>query len=233
VPHPGSGTDSVGDRWAAVRHRGVFDLVVTTFCAMLLISNVGATKLIDFGPFLTDGGAFLFPLTYVLGDVLGEVYGLRAAKRAILAGFTLQIVASMSFWAIQASPPAGEWVDASGASLQPAFESVLGFVPRIVLASLLGYLVGQLLNAWVLVRLKRLMAGRRLWARLLGSTVVGEFADTLVFCLVARLGDLSFGGMVNYILVGFLWKTGVEVVMLPVTYRVIGFVKRREGLVDR
>jgi queuosine precursor transporter len=215
---------------AALRHRSLFDIVVATFCAMLLISNVGATKLIEFGPFLTDGGAFLFPLTYVLGDVLSEVYGLRAAKRAILTGFVLQMIASLSFWAVQSSPPAAEWVDATGASLQPAFENVLGFVPRIVLASLAGYLAGQFLNAWVLVRMKQWTGGRRLWARLLGSTVVGEFADTLVFCLVARLGGLDFGGMVNYILVGFLWKTGVEAVMLPVTYRVITLVKRREEL---
>ena len=206
------------------RHRGVFDIVAATFCALLLISNVGATKLIAIGPFITDGGAFLFPLTYVLGDVLSEVYGLRLAKRVILTGFVLQVVASLSLWAVQLAPPAADW------GFQEAYESVLGFIPRIVLASMAGYLAGQLLNAWVLVRMKEWTQGRHLWSRLIGSTVVGEFADTLVFCLVARWGDLDVAGMVNYVLVGIAWKIGVETVMLPVTYRVIAFVRRREGL---
>lgn len=204
------------------RRRGVFDIVAATFCAMLLISNVGATKLIEFGPLLTDGGAFLFPLTYVLGDVLGEVYGLKSARRVILTGFVLQVVASLSFWAVQVSPPAAVWGN------QAAFEAVLGFVPRIVLASICGYLVGQFLNVWVLVRIKRRMQGRRLWVRLIGSTVVGEFADTLVFALVAWWGTMGAGDFANYVLVGFIYKCAVEVVMLPVTYRVIGFVRSRE-----
>lgn len=204
------------------RHRGVYDIVVAVFCAMLLVSNVGATKLIGFGPIITDGGAFLFPLTYILGDVLSEVYGLRAARRAILLGFVLSVVASLSFWLVQISPPAAGW------DYQEAFESILGFVPRIVVASMAGYLCGQLLNAYVLVKIKERTKEKKLWLRLIGSTIVGEFADTLVFCLVARLGDISAADMVNYIIVGFVYKCTVEIVMLPVSYRVIAFIKRKE-----
>ncbi len=204
--------------------RGVYDIVVATFCAMLLVSNVGATKLIGFGPIITDGGAFLFPLTYIMGDVLSEVYGLRAAKRAIFLGFVLSVIASLSFWAVQISPPGAGW------DYQEAFESILGFVPRIVLASMCGYLVGQLLNAFVLVRIKQRTGDRRLWVRLLGSTVVGELADTLVFCTVARIGDISGADFVNYVLVGFAYKCAVEALFLPVTYRVIAVIKRREGI---
>lgn len=206
------------------RHRGVYDLVVVGFCAFLLISNIGATKLIEFGPFLTDGGAFLFPLTYILGDVLSEVYGLKAARRAIFTGFAVSILASLSFWLVQISPPAADYTN------QAAFEAVLGVVPRFVLASMAGYLVGQLLNAWILVRIKQRTGEKNLWARLLGSTVVGEFADTLAFCLVAWVGVLAFPEMAKLIILGFLYKCAVEVIMLPVTYRVIAAIKRREGI---
>lgn len=221
--------------------RGPYDLVVAGFVGMLLISNVGATKLIEFGPsvtvggypilpIITDGGAFLFPLTYVLGDVLAEVYGWRRARRAIWAGFVLSAVMAATFLVVNAAPPASDWPN------QEAWSAVLGFVPRIVVASLLGYLAGQFLNAVVLVRLKQRTGEGHLWARLLGSTVVGELADTVVFCTIA-FGPLgvAFGGgsipapqLLNYIVVGWVYKVTVEVLLLPVTYRVIAAVKRRE-----
>ena len=197
-------------------------MIVGVFVALLLISNVGATKLIAFGPLITDGGAFLFPLTYIIGDVLSEVYGLRAARRAILLGFTMSILAALTFFFVQISPPA------DGYENQEAFEAVLGFVPRIVLASICGYLVGQLLNAYVLVKIKERTKERKLWLRLIGSTVVGEFADTLVFCTIAFYGVITGAEFWNYVLVGYLYKTLLEVVLLPITYPTIRWVKRRE-----
>jgi len=196
--------------------------IVAVFVALLLISNIGAVKLIEFGPFITDGGAFLFPLVYIVGDVLAEVYGWKAARRAIILAFAMSALAALTFWLVQISPPAEAWEN------QAAFESVLGFVPRIVLASILGFLVGQLLNAYVLVWIKRRTQEKRLWARLLGSTVVGEFADTVVFCTIAFYGVITGGDFLTYVLVGFTYKTAVEVILLPVTYRVIAFVKKRE-----
>lgn len=212
---------------------GNFDLIVALFCSFLLISNVSAVKLIQFGPhvevagfpilpIITDGGAFLFPLTYILGDVLAEVYGMRGAARAILIGFGVSILASGAFLLVGIAPPADDWAN------QDAFTAVLGFVPRIVLASLLGYLVGQFLNAWALVRIKRWTKEGSLWARLLGSSVLGEAADTVIFCVVAFGGIVTGGTLLNYILVGYVYKLLVEVVMLPVTYRVIRLVKRHE-----
>lgn len=217
----------------ASRPRGVYDVVVALFCALLLISNVSAVKLIQFGPdvelfgfpvlpIITDGGAFLFPLTYILGDVLAEVYGMRGARRAIFIGFAVSILASITFLIVGAAPPADDWGN------QEAFTAVLGFVPRIVLASLLGYLAGQLLNAWVLVKLKERTKGEGLWARLLGSTVVGEAADTVIFCVVAFAGIITGGTLLNYILVGYFYKVLVEALFLPVTYQVIKLVKRHE-----
>lgn len=216
------------------RH-GNFDLILALFCAFLLISNIAATKLIQFGPdwkpggfpvlpIITDGGAFLFPLTYILGDVLAEVYGFRPTRRAIWIGFTCSIVASLTFLAVTHAPPAADWQN------QAAFEAVLGFVPRIVVASLLGYLAGQLLNAWVLVKIKARTGEHRLWARLVGSTVIGEFADTAIFCIVAFAGVIGGGTLVNYILVGYLYKTLIEIVLLPLTYRVIALVRRHEPI---
>lgn len=217
----------------ASRPRGVFDIVVALFCALLLISNVAAVKLIQFGPdvevlgfpvlpIITDGGAFLFPLTYILGDVLAEVYGLTGARRAILLGFTVSILASVTFLLVGAAPPAADWPN------QDAFDAVLGFVPRIVVASLAGYLAGQFLNAWVLVKLKQRSSEGSLWARLMGSTLVGEAADTILFCIIAFAGIITGGTLVNYIIVGYVYKVLVEAAFLPVTYRVIAAVKRRE-----
>ena len=223
------------------QRRGNYDLVLAVFVGMLLISNIGATKLIAFGPhvdvagiqllpIITDGGAILFPLTYILGDVLAEVYGWRRANRAIITGFVLAAVMSLTFLVVDAAPAASDWPN------QDAWHAVLGFVHRIVVASLLGYLAGQLLNALVLVRIKQRWGTGRLWVRLITSTLVGEFADTLVFCMIA-FGPLGnpLGGesipwptLINYTAVGWLYKVGVEILFLPVTYRVIAWVRRHE-----
>jgi uncharacterized integral membrane protein (TIGR00697 family) len=213
--------DSPQPRFAQVP-RSFYPGIVAVFVALLLISNIGAVKLIEFGPFITDGGAFLFPLVYIVGDVLAEVYGWKAARRAIVLAFAMSALAALTFFLVQISPPAEAWEN------QAAFEAVLGFVPRIVLASILGFLVGQLLNAYVLVWIKRRTKERKLWARLLGSTVVGELADTVVFCTIAFYGVITGGDFITYVVVGFAYKTAVEVILLPVTYRVIAFVKRRE-----
>jgi uncharacterized integral membrane protein (TIGR00697 family) len=206
----------------AMTGSGLYPVIVGVFVGVLLISNIGATKLIAFGPLITDGGAFLFPLAYIIGDVLSEVYGFKAARRAILVGFAMSVVAALTFWLVQISPPA------DGYENQEAFEAVLGFVPRIVLASIAGYLVGQLLNAYVLVRIKERTKERALWLRLIGSTAVGELADTVVFCTIAFYGVITGAEFVTYVVVGYLYKTLLEVVLLPVTYPVIGWVKRRE-----
>ncbi len=202
--------------------RSLYPAIVAVFCCVLLISNIAATKLIAVGPLILDGGAFLFPLAYVLGDILSEVYGFRAARRAIVLGFAMSILAAVTFTLVQFAPPA------DGYANQAAYEAVLGFVPRIVLASVLGYLVGQLLNAYVLVRIKAATRERYLWARLIGSTAVGELADTLIFCTVAFYGVITGAEFLNYVIVGYLYKTALEVVLLPITYPAIRAIKKRE-----
>lgn len=202
--------------------RSWYPVIAALFCSMLLISNIGATKFIDFGPIKTDGGAFLFPLTYILGDLITEVYGFKAARRIIYTGFGIGILAGFTFWLVQISPAAEGWEN------QVAFESILGFVPQIVAASVIAFLLGQLSNSWTLVWIKKQTHGKQLWARLIGSTVVGEFVDTFVFTLIASLGRLNFEEFLNYLATGYLYKTLFEVILLPITYRVIRTVKRHE-----
>lgn len=208
-------------RFAAEVH-SLYPFVVAMFVGILLISNVGATKLIQFGPIITDGGAFLFPLVYVIGDVMSEVYGWKATRRAIILGFAVAALASLTFYLVQLSPPAPGWEH------QAAFEAILGFVPRIVLASICGFLVGQLLNSYVLVKIKQRTSEEHLWVRLIGSTVVGELADTVVFCTIAFYGVITGADFLNYVVTGYVYKTLLEVVLLPITYPTIAWVKKNE-----
>lgn len=202
-----------------------------------MISNITATKGVAFFgdaeftlgplqilPIITDGGFFLFPLAYILGDVLSEVYGFAATRRAVFYGFGAVALSALCFWIAQQLPPADFYAG------QESFENVLGVVPRMLLAGLAGYAVGQLLNSYVLVWIKERTQEKYLWARLIGSTVVGEFADTLIFCSIAAgvIGISTWGEFVNFVIVGFLWKTLVEILVLPLTYRAIAYVKKRE-----
>lgn len=219
---PGARSAQRGARYATIS---------AVFVGILLISNVVAVKPIAFGeltlgsvslPLVFDGGVFLFPLAYVLGDVLAEVYGLKASRRAIFMAFGLALIASLTILLVQVSPPAAGWEN------QEAFAAVLGFVPRIVAASLAAFLAGQLVNAWVLDRLRRRTSGRFLRTRLIGSTVAGQLIDTLLFCTIAFAGIITGIDFVMYVVLGYVVKVLAEVVLLPVTTRVIKFVRSAE-----
>lgn len=221
----------------ASRGSSRFDVLLAAFCVVIVVSNVAATKGIELGswdaslgsvqisPIVTDGGAFLFPLAYVLGDVISEVYGFRAARRAIVTGFAMALLAAGTFWLVEQAPAASFYEN------QAAFESVAGPVAQIVLASVVGYVVGQLLNSWVLVRMKRVTAERGLFARLATSTGAGELADTFLFCAIAAsaIGITSMGVFWNYFVVGVIYKVAVELLVMPVTMAVIAWLKRRES----
>ncbi|MHA7158515.1 queuosine precursor transporter [Glutamicibacter endophyticus] len=201
-----------------------FSTLLTLMGAVVILSNIGASKGVIIGPLVTDGGFFLFPLAYILGDVISEVYGLKAARRSIITTFALAIFAVVCFW-IMIQLPAAEFYDG-----QEALERTLGPVWQIVLASGLGFLVGQLTNSWVLVRLKERFGERGLIGRLVGSSGVGELLDTVIFCSVAApvLGIADAGTFLNYVVVGFVYKTAVEVLFVPVTALVIRWFKKVE-----
>jgi queuosine precursor transporter len=212
---------------------GLYAIFTAVMAVVLILSNLGASKGVVIGPadggllfwpLVTDGGFFLFPLAYIVGDVVSEVYGFKASRRAIVTTFALSAFAAVCYWVIIALPGA-EWYDG-----QDALVRTLAPVPLIVLASLLGFLVGQLANSWLMVRLKRRSGERLLFGRIAASTLVGEFLDTLVFCSIAAgvIGISDVPTFVNYVVVGFVFKSVVEIALSPATMWVIGRVKKAE-----
>lgn len=211
-------------RGTAIVGSAYYPVLVAVFTALVIISNVTATKGVAFGPIITDGGFIVFPLTYVIGDVLSEVYGFKAARRAIFLGFSMNALAALAFWVTIYLPAADFYTN------QEHFENVVGAYTQLIVAGLAGFIVGQTINAWVVVAIKERTKEKHLWARLIGSTFAGQFGDTLVFCAIAAgaIGISTFGDFVTYTALGWVYKTAVEVIMLPITYRVIGAIKRRE-----
>ena len=201
-----------------------YPVLVAVFTALVIISNVTATKGVAFGPILTDGGFIVFPLTYVIGDVLSEVYGFKAARKAIILGFSMNVLAALAFWVTVYLPAADFYEN------QAALENIVGAYTQLIVAGLAGFAVGQTINAWVVVAIKERTKEKHLWARLVGSTFAGQLGDTLVFCAIAAsaIGITTFRDFAVYTALGWLYKTAIEVVMLPITYRVIGHIKRRE-----
>ena len=204
--------------------KSAYPVLLALFTTIFILSNIVSTKGVQVGPLVTDGAFFLFPAAYVIGDVISECYGFRAARRAVWTGFLAMIIAVSTFYVAILLPAASFYEE------QAAFAATLGLVPRIVVASLSGYAAGQLLNAWLLTLMKDRLGERGLWKRLLGSTVVGEFGDTLIFCLIAApvIGISTVGDTANYVVVGFVWKTLVEVAVMPITYLVIRRIKAHE-----
>lgn len=204
--------------------KSAYPVLLALFTTIFVLSNIVSTKGVQVGPLVTDGAFFLFPAAYVIGDVISECYGFRAARRAVWTGFLAMIIAVSTFYVAILLPAASFYEE------QAAFAATLGLAPRIVVASLSGYAAGQLLNAWLLTLMKDRLGERGLWKRLLGSTVVGEFGDTLIFCLIAApvIGISTVGDTANYVVVGFVWKTLVEVVVMPITYLVIRRIKAHE-----
>jgi uncharacterized integral membrane protein (TIGR00697 family) len=201
-----------------------YDLVMAAFVTVLLCANViGAAKVAEIGGFVFGAGVLFFPISYVFGDILTEVYGYARARKVVWAGFGALAFASFMSWAILAFPPAPGWPH------QAAYETVFGSTPRIVLASLLAYFSGEFCNSYVLAKMKLVTKGRRLWTRTIGSTIVGEAVDSVVFYPVAFLWvwetSLVWKVMVSNYLLKVLWET----VMTPFTYRIVNFLKSAES----
>jgi uncharacterized integral membrane protein (TIGR00697 family) len=201
-----------------------FDILVSAFVAVLLISNIVAPKFIAFGPIRLSGAQLLFPLTYIFGDIFTEVYGYAGSRRAIWNGFFasgLMMVISMIIVALPASP---DW------PYQQAYATVLGFMPRLVIASLIAYWAGEFANSFVMARMKVITEGRYLWMRTIGSTAVGQAVDTVLVMIIAFAGVMSNRDIISVIVWGYLAKVAYEAAMTPVTYGVVNWLKRVEGV---
>jgi uncharacterized integral membrane protein (TIGR00697 family) len=213
------------------------DIVMAFFVAVLIVSNIASSaKIVDLGfslftvPMAFDGGTLLFPLSYVFGDILTEVYGFRASRRVIWTGFTALALSSLVFFALRALPPEASWEGYAGSA---AYDAILGGMSSggITLASLAGYWVGEFSNSVVLSKVKVLMKGRLLWVRTIGSTLVGELLDSLIFVLVASLAGV-FGWELfwSLVLTNYLLKCCIEALMTPVTYGAVHLLKKGEGI---
>jgi uncharacterized integral membrane protein (TIGR00697 family) len=200
------------------------DVVTALFVAVLLISNVASTKILDLSPFTFDGGTILFPLSYIFGDILTEVYGYARARRVIWLGFLSAAVMAATLWVVAVLPPAAGWAH------QEAFEVILGQTPRIVLGSLLGYWAGEFSNSLVLAKMKIATRGRWLWTRTIGSTLVGQALDSGVFLLVAFGGTLAAPVFWTVFFSNYVFKCGVEILFTPATYAAVRFLKRTESV---
>ncbi len=205
-----------------------FQLVAlaAVYSVALVVSNLIAGKLYQ-GPggVILPAAVWLFPIVYIIGDVIPEVYGLATARRIILLGFAVNLAAVGFFWLTLALPAPVFWQN------QGAFVTVLGFTPRLLLASFVGYLVGTNANAWVLVAIKRLTGGRWLWMRTIGSTIVGETLDSTCFITIAFLGAVPPAVIPGMVLAQSAFKTIYEVLATPLTYAVVGWAKRAEAAI--
>lgn len=201
-----------------------FIYVAIAFVALLMISNTVAVKLIAIGPFIFAGAIFIFPFTYIFGDILTEVYGYRATRRIIWCGFIALAVMSLLYLFVQWLPAASFW------SGQQAYDAILGFVPRIVLASIVAFFIGEFCNSFILSRMKVWTNGRHLWARTIGSTIVGQGVDTAVFVVIAFYGTMPLDILLTTIWSGYLFKVGYEILATPITYSIVGWLKKTEGI---
>lgn len=204
----------------AYRH---LDMITGLFVALLLISNVASTKIVELGPFTFDGGTLLFPLTYIFGDILTEVYGYGRNRRVVWTGFLAIFLMAVLFSVVAILPYPADWTN------QAAYDSILGQTPRIVLASCLAFLAGSFLNSYILAKMKIWSTGKRLWMRTIGSTLAGEGADTAIFCLVAFHGAMPNDLLFSIIVSNYVFKVLVEVGCTPLTYAVVGWLKRAEN----
>ena len=201
-----------------------YDLVMAAFVTVLLCANViGASKLASVFGYTFGAGVLFFPISYVFGDVLTEVYGYARARKVVWAGFGALLFASAMSAIVLAFPPAPGWPH------QAAFETVFGGTPRIALASLVAYFAGELTNSFVLAKMKVWTEGRFLFARTIGSTIAGEAVDSLIFYPLAFLGVWTTQQVLAVLLSNYLIKVGWEAVMTPFTYRIVAFLKRAEG----
>lgn len=219
-----------------MKHYRYFDLIMAVFVTVLVVSNIASSaKIVDWGvnllglPLAFDAGTILFPISYVFGDILTEVYGYRRSRRVIWVGFACLALSAVIFWIVSAMPGEATWQGYAG---DAAYSAILGGMSTggIVLGSLTGYLTGEFTNSFILAKLKVITEGRWLWLRTISSTLFGQFVDTVMFVVVASaLGVFPWSLFLTLTVSNYLFKCGVEALMTPVTYLVVGTLKQVEN----
>ncbi len=201
------------------------DVITVSFVVVLLLSNIVAVKpvrILDFLRLDLDSGTLLFPISYIFGDVLVEVYGYARSRRVIWMGFGFNLLAALLFWVIVMLPPSPEW------QMQEAFAMILGQTPRIVVGSLIAFWCGEFVNSYVMAKMKIWTGGRYLWTRTIGSTMVGQAVDTVLFQTIAFAGVWDTGLLLRVIVWNYTAKVLYEALATPLTYAVVGFLKKAE-----
>ena len=210
--------------------KSLYTIVVALSVTILIVSNIASTKLFNFplnGLFGTDlvwdGGVVLFPLAYILDDIVTEIYGFRTARKITWTAFAMNLIAVLALWVVQILPPGPGWHN------QAAYEAIIGFMPRVVAGSLMAYVVGQILNSFVFAKIKVATNGRFLWLRAFGSDLVGNLFDSVIFTTVAFYGVISFNQYIGLILIAYISKTIFGIIFMPLTYLAVKFMKKIAG----
>lgn len=202
----------------------IYEMLAGLFVMTLIVSNIASTKVVAVGPLVFDAGTILFPLAYIVGDIVTEVYGYRKMRSLLYVGVVSLLLTMTTFWIVQLLPASPDWHN------QAAYDSVLGVVWRVVLASIAALFLGEIMNAYVMARMKVSSKGRNLWGRMISSSAVGSAIDTVVFAVIAFLGTMPFDVLIQLIVTVFLIKIATEIVISPLTMKIIANVKRREKI---
>ncbi|MDD4333508.1 MAG: queuosine precursor transporter [Patescibacteria group bacterium] len=200
-----------------------FDIIMALFVAVLLISNIASTKIVELWKFTFDGGTLLFPLSYIFGDILTEVYGYKKSRKVIWTGFFCAFLMSATLMVVTALPAPSDWPYAE------AFRNILGLTSRIVAASLIAYFAGEFSNSYVLAKMKIGTKGKYLWTRTISSTLVGEAIDTFLFISIAFAFTMSGSLLLAVMVSNYIFKCGVEIIFTPLTYKIVRVLKKREN----
>jgi len=209
-----------------------FSLITAIFVTVLIISNIIAVKLISFGSLVLPAAVILFPISYIFGDILTEVYGYANARKVIWTGFLCNLLAVLAIWVAGILPAVPFWSVGSfstAETAQQAYSAILGFTPRLLIASFIAYLAGEFLNSFVMAKLKVRTQGKFLWLRTIGSTLVGEGVDSAIFISIAFWAILPSPALLTAILSQWMFKVAYETLVTPLTYLVVNFLKKKEN----
>lgn len=199
-------------------------IIAAVFITCLITANIAAVKLVSFSGLIVPAGILVFPLSYIFGDVLTEVYGYREARRVIWLGFSCNLLAVVFIWLGQMMPAAPFWKG------QESYEAILGHTPRVLAASFVAYLAGEFANSFVMAKMKIATRGRWLWTRTVGSTLVGQGIDSLFFLFIAFVGQIPPDALLSALITQWIFKSCYEALATPLTYRIVGFLKKQENL---